>query len=65
MKNKSIIFIGIIVAVIICSTQLSGFTSIFTQYETSKRQQIRNVSEKQIHNFNIGKRKPVRRYCLI
>lgn len=65
MKSKSIIFIGIIVAVFICTTQLSGLTEILSNGDKPTYQQIQNAHKKQINDFILEKRKPIKRICLI
>jgi hypothetical protein len=65
MKNTSIILIGILVAVIVCNTQLSGFASLFPQNEVSKREQIRNISNQQDPNIKNDRRIHFRHHRMI
>ncbi|MCK5703300.1 MAG: hypothetical protein KAI29_19205 [Cyclobacteriaceae bacterium] len=60
MKSKSILFIGIIVAIFICTTHLSGLTGILGSGEKSTNQQIQNIHKKQINDFILEKRKPIK-----
>ncbi|MCK5281523.1 MAG: hypothetical protein KAK04_23390, partial [Cyclobacteriaceae bacterium] len=60
MKSKSIIFIGIIVAIFICTTQLSGLTGILSNGDKPTDQQIQNAHKKQINDFILEKRKPIK-----
>ena len=60
MKSKSIIFIGIIVAVFICTTHLSGLTGILHSSDKTTYQQSENAHKKQINDFILEKRKPIK-----
>ena len=65
MKSKSIIFIGIIVAAYICTTQFSGLTEILKSVDKSANLRIERLHKKQINKFIPEKRKPLKRICLI
>jgi hypothetical protein len=47
MKSKSIIFIGIIVAIFICTTQLSGLTRSLSGGDKTTDQHIQNKHKNQ------------------